>query len=77
MTCLVQILFISLTTWQGKVPQEQERESATETLKRKDFQNWKIFDKEYKLSMAILKDFGVFVQGLFQLLLLLSSHCTM
>ena len=65
MTCLVQILFISLTTWQGKVPQEQERESATETLKRKDFQNWKIFDKEYKLAMAILKEFGVFVQGLF------------
>ena len=23
------------------------------------------FDKEYKLAMAILKDFGVFVQGLF------------
>jgi len=36
--------------WQGKVPQEQERESATETLKKQDFQNWKTFDKEFKAS---------------------------
>ena len=38
------------------MPQEQERERATETLKKQDFQNWKMFDKEYKQVKAILKD---------------------